>query len=340
MLKIGLIGLGFMGGAHMDNYLRLEKEGLDVRLAAICDINPAKLEGRAAVGNIETSSEEAIDYGRFAKYSSIAEMLEREELDAVDIALPTYLHKEVTIQCLQAGVHVLCEKPMAMNAADCEAMIQAADASGKQLMIGQCLRFWPAYVYLKELIDNNTYGKVTSASFFRGGGTPTWGPWLMEAEKAGGALLDMHVHDVDAINWLFGLPEAVSCLASNLIPGSGYDVVSANFRYPDGKVINAQVDWTLQGDFGFEMSFRVNFEQANVLFRGADVKVNPNSSPGFTPELSADQGYYFELKYFVESLLAGRSIAEATPRSTQDTIRISEAEIASAGRAGEWVAVN
>ncbi|QHW32777.1 Gfo/Idh/MocA family oxidoreductase [Paenibacillus rhizovicinus] len=338
MLKVGLIGLGFMGGTHMDNYLRLEKEGADVRLTAICDIDPAKLEGRAAVGNIDTSSEEAIDFSRFAKYASIAEMLEREELDAVSIALPSYLHKEVTIQCLQAGLHVLCEKPMAMNADDCEAMIAAAEASGKQLMIGQCLRFWPAYVYLKELVEKKTYGEVTSASFFRGGATPTWGPWLLEAEKAGGALLDMHVHDTDAINWLFGLPDAVSCLASNLIPGSGYDVVSANFRYPDGKVVNAQVDWTLQGDFGFEMSYRVNFEQANVLFRG-DVKVNPNSGAGFSPELSADQGYYFELKHFVESLLAGQPIAEATPRSTQGTIRISEAEIASAARAGEWVAI-
>lgn len=340
MLKIGLIGLGFMGRTHMENYLRLEKEGLRIQLAAVCDIDPEKLEGRASGGNIETTSEDAVDFGRFKKYASVEEMLEQEELDAVDIALPTYLHKEVTVRCLQAGLHVLCEKPMAMNAEECEEMIGAAEANSKQLLIGQCLRFWPAYVYLKELVEKKTYGEVTSASFFRGGGTPTWGPWLLEGKKSGGALLDMHVHDTDVINWLFGKPEAVSCQASNLIPGSGYDVVSTNFRYADGKVVNAQVDWTLQGDFGFEMTYRVNFEQGNVLFRGGDVKVNPNGGAGFAPELSPEQGYYLEIKYFVETLLANQPLAAATPRSTQETIRIIEAEIASAGLAGDWVAVN
>ncbi|NBD23865.1 Gfo/Idh/MocA family protein [Paenibacillus glycinis] len=339
MLRIGLIGLGFMGRTHLDNYLRLEKEGLPIRLAAVCDIDPAKLEGRSTGGNIETASGEAVDFGRFAKYASVEELLREEELDAVDIALPTYLHKEITIQCLQAGLHVLCEKPMGLNEAECEAMIAAAEASGKQLMIGQCLRFWPAYVYLKELVEKQAYGAVTSASFFRGSATPTWGPWLMEREKSGGALLDMHVHDTDVVNWLFGMPDAVSCQARNVIPGSGYDIVSTNYRYPDGKVVNAQVDWTLQGDFGFEMNYRVNFENGNVHFRGDGVQVNPSGEAGFSPELSADQGYYFELKYFVETLIAGEALTAATPRSTQETIRIVDAEIASADSAGDWVAV-
>lgn len=339
MLRIGLIGLGFMGRTHLDNYLRLEKEGAAIRLTAICDIDPEKLEGRATGGNIDTSSEEAVDFGRFRKYASVEDMLREEELDAVDIALPTYLHSEVSIRCLEAGLHVLCEKPMAPTAEDCEAMIAAAEANGKQLLIGQCLRFWPAYVYLKEALDKGTYGAVTSASFFRGSGTPTWGPWLIERDKGGGALLDMHVHDTDVVNWLFGKPEAVSCVARNVVPGSGYDIVSTNYRYPDGKVVNAQVDWTLQGEFGFEMSYRINFEQGNMHFRGADVQVNPNDGAGFSPKLPADQGYYYELKYFVETLIANEPIKEATPRSTQETIRIIEAEMKSAAAAGEWVSL-
>ncbi|SFI98460.1 Predicted dehydrogenase [Paenibacillus sp. UNC496MF] len=339
MLNIGLIGLGFMGRTHLDNYLRLEKEGVPIRVTAICDIDPDKLEGRATGGNIDTSSGEAADFGRFRKYGSVEEMLREERLDAVDIALPTYLHKDTAVRCLEAGLHVLCEKPMAPSAADCEAMIQAAEASGKQLMIGQCLRFWPAYEYLKDIVDRKPFGRVTSASFFRGSGTPTWGPWLLERDKSGGALLDMHVHDTDVVNWLFGVPDAVSCQALNVIPGSGYDIVSTNYRYGDGKVVNAQVDWTLQGDFGFEMSYRVNFEGGNLLFRGGAVRVNPNAGAGYDAELPEDQGYYFELKYFAETLIAGRALAAATPRSTQETIRIIEAEIASASASGEWAAV-
>lgn len=336
MLKIGLIGLGFMGNTHLENYLRLEREGVDVKLVALCDMDPEKLKGSSQAGNIETVSGN-VDFGRFNRYTSVDEMLAGEELDAVDITLPTFLHEQVAVQCLNSGLHVLCEKPMALAAAACDNMIQAADRAGKQLQIGQCLRFWPAYVYLKETVDSGKFGEATGGYFFRGGGTPTYGPWLLQKEKSGGALMDMHVHDADMANWLFGKPQAVSCLARNVIPGSGYDIVSTNYAYADGRVVNAQVDWTLGGDFGFEMSFRVNFEKGNLVFKDGKLKVNPGDGPGFEPELSEDMGYYFEQKYFVESLLAGRPIETASGRNVKSTIEIVEAEVASADQGGAWV---
>jgi predicted dehydrogenase len=151
MLRIGLIGIGFMGRTHLENYMRLEQEGIPIRVIALCDINPDKLEGHSAVGNIDTGTS-TIDFSRFAKYSSVQDMLEKEQLDMVDIALPTYLHKDISVQCLNQGLNVLCEKPMALTADDCEVMIQSAEKNGKQLMIGQCLRFWPAYEYLKAVV--------------------------------------------------------------------------------------------------------------------------------------------------------------------------------------------
>ncbi|MCZ8518263.1 MULTISPECIES: Gfo/Idh/MocA family protein [Paenibacillus] len=338
MLKIGLIGLGFMGRTHLENYLRLEAEGLDIRVAAVCDADPEKLQGQGTAGNIGTAGEE-IDLGRFARYSSITDMLELEELDAVDITLPTYLHAEVSVQCLEKGLHVLCEKPMAMHAGECEEMVRAAEHCGRQLLVGQCLRFWPAYVYLKEVIDSRVYGEVISGSFFRGGATPTWGPWLMQKEKSGGALMDMHVHDTDAIHWLFGKPRAVSCLGKNVVPGSGYDTVSTNYAYDDGKVIHAGADWTLGGDFGFEMSYRVNLEGGNLVFRNDAVQVNPQGAKGFTAELSPEMGYYLELQYFVETLLRGEPVARAAGSEVKGTIEIVEAELASADRGGAWVEV-
>lgn len=339
MLNVAIIGLGFMGKTHLENYLRLEREGADIRVVALCDADETKLNGGGAAGNIDTVKEE-VDYGRFRKYTSIEEMLEREErLDLVDITLPTHLHRQTAVPCLNRGIHVLCEKPMALSASDCEAMIEAAEKSGKKLMIGQCLRFWPAYVYLKELVENGTFGKPVSGSFFRGGGTPGWGPWVLDKHKGGGALMDMHVHDTDTINWLYGKPEAVSCLAKNIIPGSGYDIVSTNYRYPDGKVIHAHVDWTLNGDFGFEMGFKANFEQGNVQFIDGKLKVNPNGKPGFYAELPADDGYYFEVKHFVDSILNDKPLTVAEPQSTKGSIQIIEAEQQSADAGGEWVNV-
>ncbi|BBH19532.1 hypothetical protein Back11_08770 [Paenibacillus baekrokdamisoli] len=338
MLRIALIGLGFMGRTHLEIYTRLEAEGVPIQVVAICDLDVEKLEGRSISGNIDTVSN-GLDFTRYHKYTSVAELLEKEQLDAVDIALPTFLHKEISIQCLNHGLHVLCEKPMAMNTEECKEMIQAAEEKGKQLMIGQCLRFWPAYEYLKGLVDNNTYGKVSNGYFYRGSSTPNWGEWLLQKDKSGGALLDMHVHDIDVINWLFGKPEAVSCLARNVIAGSGYDLVSTNYRYEDGKVLNAQVDWTLQGDYGFDMQYRVNFELGNAVFQGGQLKVNPNEGAGFTPELSEDMGYYFELKYFVEALINEQPTTRAQPASTMESIQIVEAEIESADQQGAWVQV-
>lgn len=340
MLKIGLIGLGFMGRTHLDNYVRLEKEGIPIQVVALCDMDSAKLQGQATGGNIDTSSSDSIDFGRFTKYTSVTDMLAAEQLDCVDITLPTFLHKEVTIQCLKHGLHVLCEKPMALNAGECEEMIREAKECNKQLMIGQCLRFWPAYEYLKNVVESKKYGETLAGAFYRGSGTPSWGPWLLQREKSGGALLDMHVHDTDVVNWLFGKPKAVSCQARNVIPGSGYDIVSTNYRFDDGKVVNAQVDWTLQGDYGFEMSYRVNFEHGNLNFSGGKLRVNPNGSSGFSPELSEDQGYYYQLKYFVEALIGEAMLTRATPDSTLGSIEIIEAEIQSAGLEGAWVSVN
>lgn len=337
MLRVGLIGLGFMGRGHLDIYERLKSEGFPVELTAICDIDEEKLNGKFVAGNIDFGSSK-YDLAKYARYISIDEMLEKEELDYVDITLPTYLHAPVAIKALNKGLHVLCEKPMALSYEECEKMIEAAERNCKKLMIGQCLRFWPEYEYLKECVESGRYGKVNGAYFFRGGSTPRWSydNWLLKKEKSGGCLLDQHIHDVDMINWLFGKPERVSAIGKNVYPGSGFDIVSTNYIYEDGKVINSQDDWTLNGDYGFEMLFRVNFEKANLIYERGILKVNPNDSNSFIPELSKDTGYYNEIRYFANSILSNTPIETATPASTAQTILIAEAELSSANKKGDF----
>lgn len=335
MLKVGLIGLGFMGHAHLDNYIRLENEGFPVKLVAICDIDKSKFEGKAVAGNIAVGNGE-YDFSKYNLYTELDEFLEKEAFDYIDITLPSYLHAQVTIKALNKGLHVFCEKPMALNSQDCKEMIEASNENKRMLMIGQCLRFWPEYEYLKECVETEKFGKVLSGYFYRGGATPTWSHenWLLQKEKSGGCLFDQHIHDVDTINWLFGTPNSVSTLGKNVIVGNGYDIVSTNYIYEDGKVINAQDDWTLNGDYGFEMSFRVNFERGNLVFEKGFLKVNPNNDKAFTPDLSKDTGYYRELKYFVESINNNTKLDRIKPESTMATIRIAEAEQDSADHRG------
>ena len=331
MLKVGLIGFGFMGRMHFDNYVRLAAEGAPVQLVSICDLRIEELKNGAAWGNIATE-QEVYDLSPYRLYDDIQTMLENEQLDIVDITLPTNLHADLACSLLERGIHVLCEKPVAGTSADGWRMANTAKHTGSTLMVAQCLRFWPAYEYLKSCVEDGRYGAVTSGSFFRGGSSPQG--WFLDGSQSGGCILDMHIHDTDIVNWLFGKPAQVSTIARNVIPGSGYDIVSTNYIYPDGKVLNAQADWTLQGDFGFAMTYRVNFEGGNLIFENNQVKVNPNEAPGFIAELPEDMGYYRELNYFINSVNNGKPVTVCTPESAVESLEIVEAEIRSANGKG------
>ncbi|WP_308637935.1 Gfo/Idh/MocA family protein [Paenibacillus silvisoli] len=334
MIKVGLIGFGFMGRMHFDNYVRLMKEGYPVELKAICDVQIEELKNGTAIGNIATN-QETYDLSPFNLYSAIEDMIANEELDMIDITLPTGLHAQITCSMLEKGYHVLCEKPIARTAEQAWQMVETANQTGKKLMIGQCLRFWPAYEYAKACIEDGRFGKPLGGSFFRGSGLPA--PWFRDGSLSGGCLMDMHIHDTDMVHWLFGMPDKVSTMARNVLPGSGYDIVSTHYVYDNGLVLNAQADWTLQGDFGFEMSYRINFEGGNLIFAGNQVKVNPNDAPGFIAELSDDMGYYFEIRSFIEALANGTELTVCTAESAARTLDIIEAEQKSADNGGAFI---
>lgn len=336
MLKIGLVGFGFMGRMHFDNYTRLKSEGYAIELKAICDIRIDELKDGKASGNMATA-QEVYDLTPYNLYDHFEKMIAAEELDIIDLAVPTYLHAEMSCHLLEKGYHVMCEKPMALNSEDAKKMAETATRTGNKLMIGQCLRFWPAYQYLKECVSDGRYGAVTEGYFYRGSGAPKG--WFLDESLSGGCLLDMHIHDTDMIQYLFGKPTRVSALGRNVIPGAGNDIVSSHYYYTDGKVINAQADWTLEGDFGFYMGYRVNFERGNIIFDGSVVKVNPNEASGFTAELSSDNGYYNELVYFLNAVHNEQPIEVCTPESTADTLAVVQAESKSAAQEGAWITI-
>jgi predicted dehydrogenase len=330
--------MGCMGRVHLSCYRRLQDEGAPVRLVAVCDIDDGRREGRdIATGNIGAGN--IVDLSRYALYDDYGEMMAREQLDCLDIALPTHLHAEVAVAALEAGLHVISEKPMARTEEQCARMIDAARRSGKTLMTAQCLRFWPAYEYLKSCVESERFGRTISAYFFRGGGRPTWSwnNWILNAGMSGGCLLDQHIHDVDMVQWLFGMPTAVSSSGRNVVPGSGYDAVSTRYRFPDGKIVCAEDDWTINGGYGFEMQYRVNFEHGSVHFNHGAVKEYPESGDGFEPELPKDDGYYREIRYFIECAQENKQPSRCMPESTCETIRLAQAEQRSADGNGMWV---
>jgi predicted dehydrogenase len=162
-----------------------------------------------AAGNLHRESlmRLAEDFGIPKTYSDFAEMAQAQDIDAVVVGLPNYLHAPVTIQMLEAGKHVLCEKPMAMTVAQAEQMVEASRRTGSKLMIAHMWRFDPEILWLRDVVASGRVGKVfkvkSHAIWLYEGPKPQ--SWFVQREFAGGgALADMGVHSIDTLRFILG----------------------------------------------------------------------------------------------------------------------------------------
>jgi len=326
MLRIGIVGWGFMGKMHFRCY----KSDTNVEVTAICDVDAKQLQNASGVtGNI-SGAEDDLDLSNIALYSDLSKMLAEEKLDALSIASPTFLHASQTIEALNAGVHVFCEKPMALNSGDCREMAEVAKQSGKTLQIGHCIRFWPEYVQAKEIIDSQKYGKVLAATFQRLSLTPTWS-WdncFLDGKRSGGAMLDLHIHDTDYVQYVFGMPKEV--FSRGVIGPSGeFDHTVTQYFYGNDCVITAEGGWIMAPGFGFEMSFKIMLEKVTLVYSSAQeptFRIFPIDGETIIPEIPTGDGYSFEIQHFVDTL-SGKAVPSIiTPEQSGDSVKIIEAE--------------
>ena len=338
MMRVGILGLGFMGKMHFRCYRALE----GVQVAAICDSDLARFqETSGTAGNIE-GAEAPLDFTGIERYDDFPAMLASARLDALSVTLPTYLHREYTVRALEAGLDVLCEKPMALSVEDGEAMIAAARQSGKRLQIGHCIRFWPEYAKTKEIVESGQYGRLQAATFQRLSLTPTWSwqNWLLDPAKSGSAAVDLHVHDADYIQYVFGMPEAVFSRAA-AGPSGSCDHIVTQYLYGDDRVVTAEGGWSMAPSFGFEMSFNVVLEGATIRYdctRTPAFCVCPAGGEAFTPPIAGGDGYSNEIAHFVQAL-RGEPVPEViTLPQSLDSLRLVLAEKRSAAL-GEKVAL-
>ena len=326
MLRIGIVGLGFMGKMHFRCYNSLNK----VEIIAICDADTSRLQDNSGTAGNISGAEDDLDLRNIALYSDLSKMLAEEKLDALSIASPTFLHASQTIEALNAGVHVFCEKPMALNSGDCREMAEVAKQSGKTLQIGHCIRFWPEYVQAKEIIDSQKYGKVLAATFQRLSLTPTWS-WdncFLDGKRSGGAMLDLHIHDTDYVQYVFGMPKEV--FSRGVIGPSGeFDHTVTQYFYGNDCVITAEGGWIMAPGFGFEMSFKIMLEKVTLVYSSAQeptFRIFPIDGETIIPEIPTGDGYSFEIQHFVDTL-SGKAVPSIiTPEQSGDSVKIIEAE--------------
>lgn len=340
MYKVGLVGYGFMGHMHAQCYVATG----NAQITALCDVDPAK------------RSEAEEKYG-CKTYECIDCMLKDADVDVVDICTPTYLHEGLVVKAAKAGKHIMCEKPMSVSVEACNNMIEAAKDANVNLMFGQVIRFWPEYAVIKEIIDSNKYGKILWATAQRRSSFPTsWENWYADEAKSGGAVLDLHIHDIDYLNYILGKPTKVVA-QGNPGPGTGINAINTMLYYESGVRATAEAALNLTPGFPFNMALTVALEDATIKF---DMANNPSlvvyaKDGEFVPELpmvnvskstetsgniSDLGGYFLEIKYFIDCLMAGKKPETVTPEGAMLSVKVCLAAAKSAKEKGSFVEIN
>jgi len=326
VLRYAIIGFGGLGKKHFCNLMQLEKKCKNFTLAAICGTTEA--EAKKAVSlNLGTIDLSEIDLSHCHFYQDYKEMIETEKLDFIISTVPTYLHKEIAVYALSKGIHVFSEKPMALTLDDCEAMLLAAQENKKQLMIGQCLRFHPAYKKVKEFIDSGVYGKVRSAYFERISQLPrwTWNNWILDPAQSGGCILDMHIHDVDLINWFFETPSSLrSTINSSKVP---QESVCTQYDYKDFTVLS-RADWSLPQTFPFSGRCQIDFEKASVSVANDRLSVYTDED-SYSEDYDPKEAFVEEMEAFLELVLEDKPCDVISPESVYNSVKIAIRELES-----------
>ena len=331
MIKIGLIGCGFMGGMHSACYAALE----DVKVVAVADLRADK-------------AKEIADKHGATVYENGEALIANADVDAIDICLPTYLHTQHAVLAMKAGRNVFIEKPVALTREEGELLLATQEETGAQVQIGQVIRFWDEYVWLKEQIDSNAFGKLQSANFQRLSSWPDWAwdNWLHQANKSGSVAQDMHIHDVDYMRFVFGDPASFKTTVQR--DGDGViQHIYSNFTYDGNVAVGIEACWDYPAGFPFTAGFRVKFENATVVNDANGLTVYQKDGTSYKPELkkacdlgndiggniSDLGGYYNELRYFVEQLNVKKPLTVAPLNEGVRSLNLILDEIESVGGA-------
>jgi len=262
MLKVGVAGIGFMGWIHWLAYQRVD--GIEV--GAIQSRSEKKRSGdwRGIKGNFGPEGEH-VDLQGVSTYATFEEMLADDSLDIIDLCLPPDQHVNAAEQALNAGKHVLCEKPMALTPEGCDTMVAAANKAGKQLLIAHVLPFGSEYAEARRIIDSGKYGALIGGRFQRVISDPLWLEGFWDPNIIGGPLVDLHVHDAHLIRLLFGMPTHV--LSQGRMRGDVVEYCDTQFKFPDPKLVVSSASGVIyQQGRPFTHSFEIHLEKATLHY--------------------------------------------------------------------------
>ena len=310
MLNVALVGVGGISEVHIPAWNRMA----ETKLVALCDIRPEQME----------------KYENVNKYTDFDEMLSKEQIDILDICLPTYMHVEFAMKAMNLGINVLCEKPISLNKDDVAKVYKCAKDNNVKFMVAQVLRFWPEYVKLKEIYDTQKYGKLLSGCFYRLSECPgwSWDGWMRDEKRSGFVPFDLHIHDLDFMVYAFGKPKKANTFRTKR---TDQDYISAVYEY-DNFFINMESSW-YASPHPFTTGFRLQFEKSVVVNKDGklviyekdvgtvDVSNDGNKESGAI-NLPQTDAYYEEIKYFVDCVLKNKKPEIIKPEELETVLDI------------------
>lgn len=335
MIKVAIIGCGGIGKFHSTVYTLLQ----DAKVIATADIR------------LEHAEQAAKPHGAKV-YLSLSDLLANEKPDVLDICTPTYLHPEMSVQALQLGMNVLCEKPIALDLRQAKAVIEASCSSQGIFMVAQVIRFWDEYVFIKKCLQENTFGKLKAAWFSRTGSAPmwSWDNWFLDENRSGLAPFDLHIHDVDYLHFLLGQPQSVRSrwISSPDMPALSY--MRTEYKYEGLGPIGAEGGW-FRAKLPFLAAFRIVFEQAVLDYRSdGRLMCYPADAEPYPIQLAAEikapsninidsvRPYYNEIRYFLDCIISGNKPSIVTPQDSLASLNMLLSEIRSA-KSGKTIPV-
>ncbi len=307
-MRVGVIGAGFIGAIHLRAYANMP----GVEVVGVADARP------------ETAAAGAALVGARA-YSSYEDLVVTEDVEVVDVCLPTAYHRELALTAARAGKHVILEKPIARTLEDAEAVLEAFSGTENRLFVGHVVRFFPEYIKIKEMMEAGELGTVGVARtsrrspFLRG-----WNDWYADWRMSGGVLLDLVIHDFDFLRWTLGEVERVYARGVLGREFNRLDYALVTLRFEGGAIAHVEGQWGYPGPFNY--SIEVAGSRTLVT---ADSTESPSvqllggaASSGESPDfLTGKSPFQTELEHFIECITTGAEpIVE--PRDAYEALRI------------------
>lgn len=331
MVRIGIVGIGFMGRIHYLAAQRLR----GAQVVAICSRDPAKRAGdwRSTRGNFGPEPG-FVDLSGIKTYAQFSEMLADTEIDLIDICTVTDQHAPMALAALQAGKHVLVEKAIALTPQQADAMVTTARQAGKLLMVAHVLPFFPEFRFAAEAIRSGRYGRILAAHFQRVISKPDWSAEIADASKTGGPAVDLHIHDTHFIAWTCGVPKAVFAVGTQ--EGKAVTYLTTSYLYgSNGPAVTCSSGAICMKGRPFVHGYEIYLEQATLVYSSNGIPLTVLTADGQTEHPPLPGGgdllsaFTEELQTAADSVLSGQEPDVLSGQLARDALILCHRECAS-----------